>query len=205
MKPAIAVAHIKSALAYRKLNAISLNSVLVIDVEATTGADREPGALRDVIQVGACLLRMETGAVENAASVLVRPNSSEITPFCAELTGITPKMAKAGLSFVEACEWLKTNYDSERTVWASYGNYDRVQFVVQCEREGLRYPLSHGHLNVKLVVALHAGWPKAKGLTRALAAMTMPHEGRHHDAKDDAINAARLLYRALRPSIPTSR
>jgi len=205
MKPATAVAHIKSALAYRKLNAIALHSVLVIDVESTTGADRERGALRDIIQVGACLLRMETGAVENAASVLVRPTCSEITQFCTALTGITPKMAKAGLSFVEACEWLKANFDSERKPWASYGNYDRQQFIIQCEREGVPYPLSHNHLNAKLVVALHAGWPKARGLTRALAAMTMRHEGRHHDAKDDAINAARLLHRALRPSIPTSR
>jgi len=205
MKPDVAVAHVKSALAYRKLNAISLNSVLVIDVESTTGADREPGALRDIIQIGACLLRMETGAVEHAASVLVRPTCSEITPFCANLTGITPQMAKNGISYIDACEWLKTNYDSERKVWASYGNYDRQQFVIQCEREGLRYPLSHDHLNAKLIVALHAGWPKAKGLTRALAAMKMPHEGRHHDAKDDATNAARLLHRALRPTIPTSR
>ena len=203
MKPSIAVAHIKSALAYRRAN-MSLQSVLVIDVEATTGADREPGALRDIIQVGGCLLRMSTGVVEHADSVFVRPTCSEITPFCTQLTNITPQMAKDGLSFIDACEWLKTRYDSERTVWASYGNYDRIQFTDQCEREGLRYPFSHDHLNVKLVVALHAGWPKAKGLARALTAMTMPHEGRHHDAKFDAINAAHLLYRALRPTVSTS-
>lgn len=198
MKPAIAAAHIKSALAFRRAN-ISLDSVLVIDVEATTGADRERDAIRDIIQVGACLLHMSTGSIENADSVLVRPTSSEVTPFCTDLTGITPAMARDGRTFVEACEWLRAKYDSEARPWASYGNFDRLQFVVQCEREGLPYPLSHDHLNIKLVVALHAGWPKGKGLTRALAALKIKHEGRHHDAKDDAINAARLLHRALRP------
>ena len=191
------VAHLKSALAYQRTS-VSLDSVLVIDLEATTGADREPGAIRDIIQIGACVLRMSTGSIENSGSVLVRPTSSEITPFCTELTGITPQMAKNGLPFLDACEWLKAKYDSERKVWASYGNFDRQQFISQCEREGLRYPLSHDHVNVKLVVALHSGWAKAKGLTRALSALKMKHEGRHHDAEDDAVNAARLLFRALR-------
>ena len=198
-KPSTAVAHIKSALAYRKAN-VALDTVLVIDVESTTGADREPRALRDIIQIGACLVRMSTGAIENAASVLVRPTCSEVTPFCTDITGITPAMAKGGLPFLEACEWLRSKYDTQHKSWASYGNYDRTQFVVQCEREGLPYPLSHDHLNVKLVVALYAGWPKGKGLTRALAALDMKHEGRHHDARDDAVNAARLLHRALRPA-----
>jgi len=197
MKVETAVSHLKSALAYRRTN-ITLDTVLVIDVESTTGADREPGAIRDVIQVGACLLRMSNGHVENADSVLVRPTSSEVTPFCTDLTGITPKMAKDGLPFVDACEWLKSRFDSTRRPWASYGNYDRVQFVMQSEREGIPYPFTHAHINVKLVVALQAGWPKGKGLTRALAALKMRHEGRHHDAKDDAVNAAHLLFWALR-------
>jgi inhibitor of KinA sporulation pathway (predicted exonuclease) len=197
MKPSTAVAHIKSALAYQRTN-IALDRVLVIDLEATTGADRERDALRDIIQIGACLLRVSDGRIENADSVLVRPTSSEVTPFCTDLTGITPAMAEGGLPFVDACAWLQTKYDAKSKPWASYGNYDRIQFVVQCEREGLPYPLSHDHVNIKLVVALHAGWPKGKGLTRALAVLKMKLEGRHHDAKDDAINAARLLHRALR-------
>ena len=176
MKPATAVAHIKSALAYRRTQ-IALEKVLVIDVEATTGADRERDAIRDIIQVGACLLNMSTGSIEKPNSVLVRPTSSEVTPFCAELTGITPAMASAGRTFSEACEWLRAEYASAAKPWASYGNFDRLQFVVQCEREGLAYPLSHDHLNIKLVVALHAGWSKGKGLTRALAGLKMKHAG----------------------------
>ena len=65
MKVTTAVSHLKSALAYQRTN-IALDRILVVDVEATTGSDREPGAIRDIIQIGACLLRMSNGHVESA-------------------------------------------------------------------------------------------------------------------------------------------
>ena len=197
MKLRTVLSHIRSGLAYRKSNAIPLDVVLVVDVEATTAADRKRNALRDIIQIGACLLQMKTGAVEQPASVIVRPTCSEVTSFCTEITAITPEMAQHGLSFLDACDWLRTTYDSENKPWASYGAFDLTQFTVQCAREGLPVPFSDSHIDAKLIVALHAGWPRGKGLTRALAKLNMKHQGRHHDAKDDAENAARLLYRAL--------
>lgn len=202
MKPGTVLSHIRSGLAYRKANALSLDLMLVLDVEATTAADRELDAPRDVIQIGACLLNMATGSVDQADSILVRPTRSEVTAFCTDITGITPAMAQAGRSFRKACEWLTVTYDAGNKPWASFGTFDIEQFSVQCERERVPYPLSANYIDAKLVVALHAGWTKSKGLSGALEALQLEKQGRSHDAKDDAVNAARVLYRALRGISP---
>ena len=192
------IPYIRSALEYRRQNAVSLGTVLVVDVEATTGADRPRGALRDVIQVGACVLQMDGGAIVDAQSILVQPSCSEVTAFCTRLTGITPEQAAEGVAFVDACAWLQNAFNSSDLVWASFGDFDREQFATQCAREGVAYPFGRGHLNIKTIVALRYGWHRGKGLTRALSTLGIRHTGRHHDAKDDAVNAARLFHRALR-------
>lgn len=165
---------------------------------ALTSADQPPGALRDVIEIGVCLLGPRTGGIEHAGSVLVRPSSTVVTPYCAELTGITPERASTGLAFVDACAWLQSKYRSEQRAWASYGAFDFIQLATQCEREGVAFPLSDEHINIKLLAALRLGLRKGRGLGQALSQLGMDFEGRPHSARDDAVNAARVLHAVLR-------
>jgi len=174
-----------------------LHEVLVVDVEATTAADRPPGALRDIIEIGACLVSLEGGAIRDAAGILVRPSCSEVTEFCTSITGITPEQSRDGRPFVEACDWLKSMFESTGHVWASFGEFDLEQFATQCEREGVQYPFVAAHVNIKLLAALRFKWRRQKGLMRACAELGIRPVGRHHSARDDAVNAARVLYRSL--------
>ena len=187
------------ARAYLRRPRLRLDALLVIDLEATTYADRDRDAVRDVIQVGACELRLADGAAQWSDSILVRPTSSEVTPYCAKVTGITPEQAMRGIPFTAACEWLKYRCLARRLAWASFGEWDRMQVTAQCEREGVEYPFSASHLNIQLLAALRFGWTRQGSLRKALARLDMRFEGKPHDARYDALNAARVLAKVLRP------
>jgi len=186
---------------YRKQSRLGLDRVVVLDLEATTAADRPPNAIRDVIELGVCELNLSDGSARRAASVIVRPSSSEVTAFATKLTGITAERAAKGVPFVDAIGWLVEEYQPASLPWAAYGNFDRAQLISQCEREGLEFPLNPDYLNIKLLAALRFGWARQKGLSSTLDALALKPEGRAHRGRDDAVNAACVLYRALQPAL----
>ena len=166
-----------------------------------TAADRPPNAIRDVIKLGICELSLADGSLRRAKSVVVRPTSNKVTAFATELTGITAERAAKGAPFVDALKWLVTEYQPPTAPWGAFGNFDRAQLITQCERERLEFPLNPDYLNIKFIAALQLGWARPKGLSATLDALALKPEGRPHSARDDAINAARVLYRALQPAL----
>jgi inhibitor of KinA sporulation pathway (predicted exonuclease) len=64
-----------------------LDRILIIDVEATCwdGAN-PPGMENDIIEVGVCLLNVQTGELSNSKGILVKPERSTVSSFCTELT-----------------------------------------------------------------------------------------------------------------------
>ena len=69
-----------------------MNDLLnVIDVEATCwDGPTPPGQTNEIIEVGICVLNIRTLERVERRHIMVRPERSEISAFCAELTGITP-------------------------------------------------------------------------------------------------------------------
>ena len=94
--------------------------------------------------------------------------------------------------FSEAVQYLM-GMGSKNVIWASYGDYDRKIFTAQCEREGVEYPFSDEHLNIKSLFAFKQQLKQAIGMARALKMLKLPLEGTHHRGKDDAFNTAKLL------------
>lgn len=176
-----------------------LDQVLVIDVESTCWDGPQPAGQRsEIIEIGVCAL--DVGSLERGArqSILVRPEHSEVSPFCTELTTLTAADVAAGVSFAAACATLRKEFLSEQRVWASYGDYDRRQFQRQCADAGVRYPFGIRHLNVKTLFALGRGLAEEVGMDAALGLTGLPLEGTHHRGVDDAWNIAALLAQALR-------
>jgi len=89
------------------------------------------------------------------------------------------------------------NYRTDRRVWASWGDYDRVQFERACKSKGLKYPFGRTHLNVKTLFALHHALKSEPGMDRALDLLKLELEGTHHRGIDDAKNIAKLLLTLL--------
>ena len=176
-----------------------LDRIVVIDVEATCWQGEPPrGEVSEIIEVGACLLDPGSGEISEKASVLVRPVRSRVSEFCTRLTTLTPEMVASGLAFRDACALLERAYGARDRPWASYGDYDRLQFERQCALEGVRYPFGPSHLNVKTLAALAQGRPGEVGLPDALGDFGLDFRGVHHRGVDDAWNVARLLAATLR-------
>jgi inhibitor of KinA sporulation pathway (predicted exonuclease) len=152
----------------------------------------------EIIEIGLCPLDITTGERLERRSILVKPQRSEVSQFCTELTTLTAKQVAGGVSFKRACEILRKEYDSRTRVWASYGDYDRRQFVRQSESMGVSYPFGTAHLNVKTLFALVHNLPHEVGMDKALNIATLPLEGTHHRGHDDAWNIAALMSTLLK-------
>ena len=175
-----------------------LDKILVIDVESTCWAEGPPaGQESEIIEIGFCLLDVPTLSREGKRSLLLRPERSTISPFCTQLTSLTPADVAQGLSFAQACDLLRHKYHSRDRVWASYGDYDRRQFERQCQSRNIAYPFGPSHLNIKNILALIQGWPAEVGLAEAMEQLGGQMEGHYHRGHDDAWNIGWILARLL--------
>jgi len=120
-----------------------------------------------------------------------------MSDYCQKLTTITPEMLEGGLSFTEACTLLVERFDSTRRTWASYGDFDRIKLMQQCDDWGVPYPFGRSHINVKNLFALQQGLSQEVGLQKATTMLGLPFEGTIHRGVDDAWNIAAVLNRVL--------
>ena len=172
----------------------------VVDIEATCWPKAPPtgpdGArqISDIIEIG--LTTVDLAARERLAKhkILVRPERSTVSDFCTELTGLTQDTVGSGMSFAEACELLSTEHKAADRPWASWGDYDRNQFLRQCAATGVAYPFGEVHVNAKATFGVaHRGHRSGPGMAAALEIAGLPLEGRHHDGADDSWNIAALI------------
>ena len=180
-----------------------LDQIVVVDIEATCWEGEPPqGQESEIIEVGVCLLDVQSGEQMGRESILVRPEHSEVSPFCTQLTSITPDQVARGMRFEDACSVLITRFKAKERVWASYGDYDRRMFEQLCGRLSVKYPFSAGHINVKTHLAAAYGLAHETGMRHALHLLKLPLEGTHHRAVDDAWNIAAILSRLLLAARP---
>jgi len=176
--------------------AIRKDKIVVIDLEMTCweGYDAPPGQENEIIEIGICLLNPKVTPLEitDKRSIMVKPIHSVISPFCTDLTSITPQMVEErGIDFPTACYILEKEYDTRNRLWASWGSLDRRMFWEQCKKRKLRYPFSKKHSNLKRVFQDSIGY--RMGLERAMDALGIEPEGTAHRGDDDAYNTAILL------------
>lgn len=177
-----------------------LDKIVVVDIEATCWEGKLPeGMISDIIEVGVCLLDVETGEITDNRGILVKPERSTISPFCTELTTITPELIEQeAVSFEEALRILKNDYKTQSRAWASFGAYDLRQFQKQCQALGKAYPFGPSHINVKTLFALKNKLGHELGMDGALKYLGIPLEGTHHRGVDDAKNIAKILRATLK-------
>lgn len=173
---------------------IRLDKIIVVDIEATCWKNNPPpNQQQEIIEVGICLLDVASGELLDKESILVKPDRSTVSKFCTELTTLTQEQVDQGVSLARACAILQDKYISDRRIWASYGEFDKNQFVKQCEIRGIPYPFSNRHINVKTLFAVMYGLEREVGMVKALEILDFPLEGTHHRGGDDAWNIARIL------------
>ena len=175
-----------------------LDKILVIDVEATCWeGDPPPNQTSEIIEIGVCVLDVATGERSAPRAIMVKPQQSTLSEYCTQLTTITSEMLADGMDFTDACTLLMKEYDAPRRTWASYGDYDRLQFVKQCGESGIPYPFGRTHINVKNLLALQYKLKREVGLRQGLALLSKPFDGTLHRGADDAWNIAEVLSHIL--------
>jgi inhibitor of KinA sporulation pathway (predicted exonuclease) len=171
-----------------------LDQILVVDLECTCWeGEPPPGETGEIIEIGICLLDANTLTRSAKESILVRPERSQVSPFCTHLTTLTQEQVERGVPFAQACQKLRKEYNAGDRTWASYGDYDRRQFERQCQETNVFYPFGKTHLNVKNLASIALNEPYELGMDKALQRLNIPLEGTHHRGVDDAWNIAQLL------------
>ena len=175
--------------------------IIVVDLEATCW--KVDGDYQrkhsEIIEIGICVLDTISGEITQNEGILVKPETSTISPFCTELTTITPQLVeKEGIFLAEAVEKLIKEYNSDNYPWASYGGYDKNMLKRQCKLKNIDYPFGESHLNVKEEYRRASGGRKSVGMKRALNQLKIPLDGTHHRGKDDAYNTAKILHWSLK-------
>lgn len=176
-----------------------LDHVLVIDVESTCWDTRPPrGMFSEIIEVGICLVDVKCLQRVERRSILVRPQNSEVSPFCTELTTLTQSLVETGVPLAEAVRILQVDYRGAERLMASWGDYDRGQFQRNCKDYNLEYPFGPTHLNIKNLFSVALGLPKELGIDEAFQHVGLTLEGTHHRGGDDAWNIAELFCWVMR-------
>ncbi|SNR52279.1 3'-5' exonuclease [Actinomadura mexicana] len=166
----------------------------VVDVEATCwDGPPPPGQASEIIEIGLCVVDVESRTRVAKHRFLVRPVRSVVSAFCTELTGLTQAEVESGVEFREACALLEQEHRSRSRAWASWGDYDRKQFERQCSAGRVSYPFSSRHTNAKQAFTDCFGLQRRLGMSAALDHAGLALEGRHHSGADDAWNIAALI------------
>lgn len=99
------------------------DKIIIIDLEATCWQGTVPkGQENEIIEIGLAVLDSTTGEISKNQGILIRPQRSEVSPFCTELTTITAKLLESeGILFEEAIDKLIAEYQPDSYTWASYG------------------------------------------------------------------------------------
>ncbi|WP_223839460.1 3'-5' exonuclease [Saccharopolyspora pogona] len=117
----------------------------MIDVEATCWESSSPeGQVSEIIEVGVCVVDIEARERVERDRILVQPETSRVSDFCEQLTGLTQAEVDRGVDFREACALLAERHRGTSRRWASWGDYDRKQFQRQCTGRDVPYPFVPG-------------------------------------------------------------
>lgn len=176
----------------------TLNQILVIDLEATCWDYLPPNNEEiEIIEIGICSIDLKSATILDKRSIIVKAVKSEVSTFCTQLTSLTQAQIDNGVSFEEACYILQKEYNSKEKTWASYGDFDRIQFERQCKDREIGYPFGHTHINVKNLFAIMHRLPHEVSMDKALELIHLPLDGRLHRGVDDAYNIAKILFNLL--------
>ena len=164
---------------------------MVIDLEATCGIPNQREN-SEIIEIGAVFCDAQWNYVDEYWSFVKPIRFAKLTEFCTELTTITQADVDNARGFVEVMdEFVKvieslSSVSVYNTLFYSWGNYDRNQFIADCKLHGYDYPFGT-HRNLKALYAKAINIKrKGMGLGKALNRCSIAHAGIAHRGIDDA-------------------
>ena len=124
---------------------------LIVDLEATCSDD---GSISresmEIIEIGAVMLNRSSWEIDSEYQQFIKPVRHPIlTKFCRKLTTITQQDVDTAPTFPEVMTYFKQWIDTyPKNTFCSWGNYDKTQFIQDCEFHNLAYPFGTDHRNI---------------------------------------------------------
>jgi inhibitor of KinA sporulation pathway (predicted exonuclease) len=167
--------------------------ILFIDVEMTCWDGPAPeGQFPEVIEIGVAELDLATLEITRSQSYLVTPVVSKISPYCIDLTGITPEeMRRRGRPLKEISARIVKDFGSRSKQWMSWGP-DRRAIDRDHAAKGVPPTFSAAFVDMGLEFKHSLGQSRGIGLTRAMQLYGLERTGRIHSGEQDAIDTALL-------------
>ncbi|MDF4357041.1 exonuclease domain-containing protein, partial [Vibrio parahaemolyticus] len=98
------------------------NRIVCFDLEMCCWSENGVGRTGEIIEVGLAEIDLSKGEIVKRAQYYVKPEHDEVSLFCAELTGITPrKIEKQGRPLAEVIKSMIKNFGGRNKIYASWG------------------------------------------------------------------------------------
>jgi 3'-5' exoribonuclease 1 len=180
------------------INLDKYQHILVVDLEATCcDLQSIPRHQMETIEIGAVIVNIANLEIVDEFQTFIKPLRHPIlTEFCLQLTSITQQQVNTAPTFPAAIKlWQPWLSQFDRTIFGSWGDYDRKQFQQDSKHHqiDLPYPVSSNHVNLKELFSTTQSLNKRYGMVQALNLAKIELTGTHHRGIDDARNISKLL------------
>ncbi len=163
-----------------------------VDLEALCWSDEDIAngnfGFPEIAEIGVYECDLEFNPLRKKSIIL--KTSQEPSRFFTELTGITPKMIRNGVTWERAYKQM-VDIGSKNKVFITWGA-DQVMMKRHCENYQVNNPLSDYHLDLGVMYTMMFNGGKRTGLYRTLEKFGISTDGTVHRASDDAENLSRL-------------
>jgi len=168
------------------------NRVVCFDLEMCCWNESGIGTTGEIIEIGLAEIDLEKQAIVKRAQYYVKPDHDEISTFCFELTGITPKrIEKQGRNLESVVKTMIKNFGGANKIYAAWGRDDRI-FMRECQEKGIAFPFKEFINLATLFRIQHRMKAKRIGHRQAQESQHIEWEGRQHSGYVDAYNLAKL-------------
>lgn len=164
-----------------------MKKVLIIDFELTCSEDNSiTKENAEIIQIGLVEVMISDMSIRRTFMKYVKPENTNISEFCTNLTGITKKQVKnQGLPLEHLINILNNKYGMKNTLVIGWGRDDLFMNFDQ-------------YLNLSLLYSIQNGISDKVPLKTALEREGIQFEGSQHDALVDAIATAKLYIKMIK-------
>jgi inhibitor of KinA sporulation pathway (predicted exonuclease) len=176
---------------------VNCNRVVCFDLEMCCWNENGVGTTGEIIEIGLAEIDVEKGEVVKRAQYFVKPERDEISVFCTELTGITPRrIDKQGRPLALVLKTMVKNFGGANKIYASWGRDDQI-LRQECQQKGLELPFKE-FINLSTLYRIrHRFKDKRIGHREAQENVGIAWEGRQHSGYVDAYNLAKLAISML--------
>ncbi|CAM3718365.1 exonuclease [Vibrio aerogenes CECT 7868] len=176
---------------------MNYNRVVCFDLEMCCWNENGVGTTGEIIEIGLAEIALDQQAIVKRAQYYVKPENDEISLFCSQLTGITPrKIEKQGRPLEQVIQSMIKNFGAGNKIYAAWGRDDLI-LKQECESKHIECPVGE-FLNLATLFRIQQRMKNKRiGHRDAQELLGIDWEGRQHSGYVDAFNLAKLALKLL--------